>query len=154
MAKAKAKAPARAAGAAKSAAVKSHGKSGGGRRKGTKDKSGLAFSTAESRRRALERVKCAIWGNLAEINDGIMNLAKAGNYSAAKALFDLAGVYTLPVERAGEAEAAGPAAAEEMREAPAEAEDAASEPERRAREFYRTLGMKPPEDEPEPDMAA
>ncbi|HLI76469.1 MAG TPA: hypothetical protein VKV02_05935 [Acidobacteriaceae bacterium] len=55
-----------------------------------------AFSSLKSRQRIVERVKRAIWASVMDINEAIINLALCGNYNAAKALFDFAGVYTLP----------------------------------------------------------
>ena len=54
------------------------------------------FSTLKSRQMIVERIKREIWTSVQEINQAIINLALAGNYSAAKALFDFAGVYSLP----------------------------------------------------------
>jgi hypothetical protein len=72
----------------KAAAKKSSAKS--------RKRPGLAYATVAARQRALERVKRAIWGHLDAINDGIIRLATSGNYLAAKTLFDIAGVYSLP----------------------------------------------------------
>ncbi|HZP25297.1 MAG TPA: hypothetical protein VFB04_17790 [Terriglobales bacterium] len=55
-----------------------------------------AFSSLKSRQMLVERIKRAIWASCLEINDAIISLAKAGNCGAAKALFDFAGVYSLP----------------------------------------------------------
>jgi len=55
-----------------------------------------AFGSLKSRQLLVERVKRAIWASVSEINEAIINLAKAGNFSAAKTLFDFAGVYSLP----------------------------------------------------------
>jgi len=44
----------------------------------------------------LERVRRQIWGALADINQALIAGAKTGNLANAKALFDLAGVYSLP----------------------------------------------------------
>ncbi|MGC2108117.1 MAG: hypothetical protein WA655_01280 [Candidatus Korobacteraceae bacterium] len=64
--------------------------------KSSKKRPGVAYATVAARQRALERIKRAIWCHLDQINNGIIHLAIAGNYNAAKALFDIAGVYSLP----------------------------------------------------------
>ena len=101
-----------------------------------------AFSSLKARQRIVEQVKCAIWARVREINDAIINLALAGNYQAAKALFDFAGVYSLPI---GDDEPTASAAA------PASA--AATAPPNPIDSFFRSIGVAPPCDEPDPDMA-
>jgi hypothetical protein len=105
-----------------------------------------AFSSLKSRQRIVERVKRAIWAKVLDINNAIINLALAGNYNAAKALFDFAGVYTLPA-----ADDLSPSAASASASAPAAAADAA--PANPIESFFRSIGVAPPCDEPEPDMA-
>ena len=74
-------------------------KSGAGKRSGKagkKQKSSAAFSSLKSRQMLVERVKREIWASVLRINDAIIKLAEAGNFNAAKALFEFAGVYSLP----------------------------------------------------------
>ncbi|MGD0929105.1 MAG: hypothetical protein ABR902_00505 [Candidatus Korobacteraceae bacterium] len=105
-----------------------------------------AFSSLKSRQRIVERVKRAIWAKVLEINDAIINLALLGNYNAAKALFDFAGVYSLPT---GDDELTSAPSAS----APALAPPADSAPSNPIQSFFRSIGVEPPCDEPEPDMA-
>src|ERR1700748_2119416 len=71
--------------------AKPAGKSDGKRRR-----SSLTFSTLKSRQQLVERIQRDIWASVLKINDAIISLALAGNYSAAKGLFEFAGVYSLP----------------------------------------------------------
>ena len=116
------------------------------------------FSSLLSRQRVLEQAKRSVWANLAAINDAIINLAKSGNYLAAKALFDMAGVYSLPeVEGAegGVVAAAAPVASPRPSQDSAEPEvDALSEPAQRVKTFMKAIGVEPAADEPDPDVAA
>lgn len=105
-----------------------------------------AFSSIKSRQRIVERVKRAIWAKVLEINDAIIALALLGNYNAAKALFDFAGVYSLPTSDDEHTAAASAAAL-----APAPAADTA--PPNPIESFFRSIGVAPPCDEPDPDMA-
>ena len=105
-----------------------------------------AFSSIKSRQRIVERVKRAIWAKVLDINDAIINLALVGNYNAAKALFDFAGVYSLPTSDDEPAAAASASAL-----APVAAADAASP--NPIESFFRSIGVAPPCDEPDPDMA-
>jgi hypothetical protein len=105
-----------------------------------------AFSSLKSRQRIVERVKRAIWASVLKINEAIISLALAGNYNAAKTLFDFAGVYTLPVPEDG-----NPSAASASASSPAAAADAA--PANPIESFFRSIGVAPPCDEPEPDIA-
>ncbi len=105
-----------------------------------------AFSSLKSRQMLVERIKRAIWVSVAEINEAIINLAKAGNFNAAKSLFDFAGVYSLPEPEDGEAQAAPvPAlvapAADPQTQDPVDA-------------FFRSIGMSPDSEPVEPEMAA
>lgn len=77
------------------------------------------------------------------INDAIIKLALCGNYNAAKALFDFAGVYSLPDGEPAIASATPPAAAN-VDDAPLNPVDA----------FFQSIGVRPPSAEPQPDMAA
>jgi len=107
-----------------------------------------AFSSIKSRQRIVERVKRAIWAKVLEINEAIINLALVGNYNAAKTLFDFAGVYSLPTgddDNTSTASASAPA--------PTPAADAAANPMNTVNAFFRSIGVAPPCDEPDPDMA-
>jgi hypothetical protein len=105
------------------------------------------FSSLKSRQRIVERVKRAIWASVLDINDAIINLALCGNYNAAKALFDFAGVYTLP----GPEEAAA-AARTAVSEAAVEAVDPIDA-------FFKSIGVsksvgvEPGGGEPQPEAA-
>ena len=55
-----------------------------------------AYSSLRSRQMLLERVRRQIWCSVADISQALITAAKAGNLANAKALFDLAGVYSLP----------------------------------------------------------
>jgi hypothetical protein len=110
-----------------------------------------AFSSIKSRQRIVERVKRAIWAKVLEINDAIINLALVGNYSAAKALFDFAGVYTLPTT-----DDDAPSAPSVSQPAPAPAADAGAgaDPMKQVEAFFRSIGVAPPRDPPEPNLPA
>ena len=107
-----------------------------------------AFTSVESRQRALERVKCAIWSNLDAINSAIIHLAMSGNYMAAKALFDVAGVYSLPPledePKAQPLPQTAPAAEAVAANAPPPAIDA----------FFQSIGIEPVRESSHPGMAA
>jgi len=75
-------------------------------------RSSSTYSSLKSRQVLVERVKREIWGSVLKINEAVINLALAGNFNAAKALFDFAGVYSLPEPEEESAKAAPvPAAA-------------------------------------------
>ncbi len=100
------------------------------------------FSSLKSRQMLVERIKRAIWASVAEINQAIITLAKAGNFQAAKSLFDFAGVYSLP-EREEERPQAAPVpapAAEQQTQDPVDA-------------FFRSIGMSSDPKPAEPEMA-
>jgi hypothetical protein len=100
-----------------------------------------AFSSLKSRQMLVERLKRAIWASCLEINEAIISLAKVGNCGAAKALFDFAGVYSLPAPEDENAKAATiPAAASQP-----EAGAAPSDP---MEAFFRSIGV--PETEAAP----
>jgi len=61
-------------------------------------KSAAAFCSLKSRQLVVERLKRAIWARAMQINNAIVSLAVAGNLNAARALFDFAGVYSLPMD--------------------------------------------------------
>jgi hypothetical protein len=98
----------------------------------------------KSRQRIVERVKRAIWAKVLDINEAIINLALCGNYNAAKALFDFAGVYTLPMPD----DAAATADTNSAALALGAAEDSDSDNPMKA--FFRSIGVEPPIDEPAP----
>jgi hypothetical protein len=105
------------------------------------------FSTLKSRQMTVECIKREIWASVQQINQAIINLALAGNYNAARALFDFAGVYNLPApEEAAPAIAFCAASAES-----ASAQPIAPNP---VDAFFRSIGIEPVGDEPEPDIAA
>ncbi len=106
------------------------------------------FSTLKSRQMIVERIKREIWTSVQEINQAIINLALAGNYSAAKALFDFAGVYSLPSP-----EEAAPAVALPSPSPSPEPAAPTSHPSNSIDAFLSSIGMEPVRDEPEPDMA-
>ncbi len=108
-------------------------------------KSSNAFTSLKARQQVVERVKRTIWASVLEINEAIINLALCGNYSAAKALFDFAGVYSLP----DPGDDSMPAAAV-MAIPQASKETAATNP---VDAFFKSIGIEP-SCEPEPDMAA
>jgi hypothetical protein len=101
-----------------------------------------SFSSLKTRQRIVERVKRTIWASVVNINDAIIKLALAGNYNAAKALFDFAGVYSLPDSEPAVA-AATPAPVVDGDHPPLNPIDA----------FFHSIGVKPPSAEPQPDMA-
>ncbi|MFZ0314588.1 MAG: hypothetical protein WAL85_17920, partial [Candidatus Korobacteraceae bacterium] len=93
-----------------------------------------AFSSIKSRQRIVDRVKRAIWASVLSINDAIIKLALAGNYNAAKALFEFAGVYSLPT---GDDERTSAAFASALTPAPA----AEAAPPNPIESFFRSLGV-------------
>jgi hypothetical protein len=105
-----------------------------------------AFSSLKSRQRIVERVKRAIWAKVLDINEAIIALALLGNYNAAKALFDFAGVYSLPASD-------DQPTAHSSVSAPASAPAADTAPPNPIESFFRSIGVAPPCDEPDPDMA-
>jgi len=107
---------------------------------------GDEFSTVQSRQMLVERIKRKIWASVPNINDAIIGKALAGNLGAAKALFDFAGVYSLPEPEDGNAKAAPMALAS----SPAAGDEALDPVE----VFFRSLGVQPPDAKPEPDVAA
>lgn len=103
-------------------------------------KSSKAFSSLRSRQRIVEQVKRAIWAKVVAINDAIITLALAGNYLAAKALLDFAGVYSLP---SPEPEPPAPALAiADPALAAAPGDDA--ELSNPINAFFRSIGVEPP----------
>jgi hypothetical protein len=100
-----------------------------------------AYSSLKSRQRVVERIKRAIWAAVQDINDAIINLALAGNYNAARALFDFAGVYSLPAT-----ENAAPLA-------PAASGAAPPDSDATLDAFFKSIGVEPPIDEPQPNVA-
>jgi hypothetical protein len=103
---------------------------------GTPSKS---FSSLRSRQRIVEQVKRAIWAKVVAINDAIITLALAGNYLAAKALFDFAGVYSLPTPESDPA-ASTLAAVDAPAAAPVDDPDFTNP----INAFFRSIGVEPP----------
>jgi len=105
-------------------------------------RSAAAFSSLKSRQKLVERIKREIWASVMRINHAIIKLAAAGNLQAAKALFDFAGVYSLPPIDDENAEAAlegnADSASGEARLDPVEG-------------FFRSIGV-PACPEPEPSL--
>jgi hypothetical protein len=99
-----------------------------------------AFSSLRARQRIVDQVKRAIWAKVVAINDSIITLALAGNYLAAKALFDFAGVYSLP---APEQEPPTPALAA-TDPAPAAAPVDDLDLTNPINAFFRSIGVEPP----------
>ncbi len=131
-----------AAAGAKAAGGSDKSSSGKNNKKHSKPSS--AFSSLKSRQMLIERVKRAIWASVMDINEAIIKLALAGNFHAAKALFDFAGVYSLPTVDDGDANTAPiPVAAE-----PATS-NVVQDP---VDAFFRSIGVAPTHAEPEPDM--
>jgi len=118
------------------------GKHASGRSAKKRPRASKAFSSLKSRQMLVERIKREIWASVLKINDAIISLALAGNYPAAKALFDFAGVYSLPSIDDEDANGA-PVAAEPAGSAVApDPVDA----------FFRSIGVQPASAKPEPGM--
>ncbi len=105
------------------------------------------FSTLKSRQLVIDRVKREIWASVHAINQAIISLALAGNYNAAKALFDFAGVYTLPSPEEAATPAPVPASS-------AGSPVSASAPPHPVDAFFKSIGIDPVGDEPEPGLAS
>jgi hypothetical protein len=111
-------------------------------------RSTATFSSLKSRQMLVERLKREIWASVLKINDAVINLALAGNFNAAKALFDFAGVYSLPepdddpnpVATSAEATTEQPTASAVVDD-PVDA-------------FFRSIGVGPSTAEPEPGPKA
>ncbi len=103
-------------------------------------KSSKAFSSLRARQRIVDLVKRAIWAKVREINDSIINLALAGNYLAAKALFDFAGVYSLPAPEQDPTTPALAATDPALAAAPVEDSDLSNP----INAFFRSIGVEPP----------
>jgi hypothetical protein len=130
--------------AARKAAAKARAKSN--RRTKKAARTAAAFSSLRSRQALVERIKRQIWASVLKINDAIISLAMAGNFQAAKALFDFAGVYSLPPE---DNENARAAAVPEMAPDP---EAQAEAPKRNpVSGLLRSIGMEP---DVEPEAAS
>jgi hypothetical protein len=134
--------------AAKKSAAATKSAHGAPARKGGKknSRSGSTFSSLKSKQMLVERVKRQIWASVLKINDAIISLALAGNFNAAKALFDFAGVYSLPDgDNENAAAALVPSSAPAAAAEPACAE-AVTDP---VDAFFRSIGAQP-----EPEMAS
>jgi len=122
------------------AAVKAGAKAAAHRRTKKPARSSAAFSSLKSRQMLVERIKRQIWASVLKINDAIISLAMAGNFQAAKALFDFAGVYSLPPD---DDENAVAALVPEIATA-LEAEGEGEAPKRNpVSGFFRSIGMGP-----------
>jgi hypothetical protein len=108
-------------------------------------KNGASFGSLKSRQAVVERAKREIWASMLKINESIIGLAKAGNFNAAKALFDFAGVYSLPEPEGEPAEAA--TATESAAAADAVAQPQQEDP---VDAFFRSIGIAR---DAEPEMA-
>ena len=104
------------------------------------------YSSLKSRQRLVERIKREIWASVQKINESVINLALAGNFNAAKALFDFAGVYSLPEPEDTNANSAVLAAA-----AP-QTVTAKGEPNP-VDAFFHSIGVQSLSGEPEPATA-
>jgi hypothetical protein len=110
----------------------------------------VPYSSLRSRQILLEKLRRQIWGSVAEINDAIVNAAKLGNLQAAKALFDFAGVYSLP--EPSEEAAAAPLPVREVSE-PEEARaqgPVIGEDVDPVDAFFCSIGMAPSAEEDQP----
>jgi hypothetical protein len=105
------------------------------------------FSTLKSRQMIVERIKREIWASVQEINQAIINLALCGNYNAAKALFDFAGVYNLPAPEEAATSVSIPAPS-------AGSPATALAPPSPVDAFFNSIGIRPVGEDPEPEMAA
>lgn len=92
------------------------------------------FDTIEARQKEVERARRAVFARMEKIMIGNLNLAEAGNNSAAKFLFEFAGVYELPplAQAGSEAAESKPPSPQ-----PAEAEDPVAA-------MFTRLGMTQP----------
>jgi len=115
-----------------------------------KKKPRAAVVSLKAKQALVERIKRKIWDSLQEINDAILLLAKAGNCTAAKALYDFAGVYSLPAPQDGNAEAKAAPVPVPVLPANAVAE-AELDP---VEGFFRSIGVEPPNPELEPELVA
>ena len=112
------------------------------------------YATLKTQQAIVERAKCAIWRSVEKIIDALINLAATGNYSAAKTLFDLAGVYSLPeVEDLKSVAAPAVAVASAPAAAPAPPASPDDVPES-IDAFFRSMGIEPVRDETKPESAA
>jgi hypothetical protein len=111
-------------------------------------RSTAAFSSLKSRQMLVERLKREIWASVLKINDAVINLALAGNFNAAKALFDFAGVYSLPEPD----DDANPVAT--SAEVTSEQPTTGAVVDDPVDAFFRSIGVGPSTAEPEPEPEA
>jgi len=101
------------------------------------------FKSLEERQKVVERAKRAVFAALMDMTYGSIDHAKNGNYTAAKFLFDFAGIDDLPpwVEAATEVE---------QEASGAEGREAVTEQKDPVLSFYKRLGLEPPVFKKEP----
>lgn len=116
-------------------AAKKNGAVKGAGKPNKKQKTTAAFSSLKSRQMLVERAKREIWASVLKINEAIIKLAQAGNFNAAKALFDFAGVYSLPEPEEESAKGAAGLAAAVVESASKQAE---TDP---VDAFFRSIGL-------------
>jgi hypothetical protein len=138
-----------------SSSGKNNDSSSSSKRAPKKSRHSGACATLKARQQAVERAKLQIWRHLPEINCAIIRLAESGSYLAARALFDFAGVYTLPPLEENTSAAGLPAAPPAVDATPADSPEKSAPPLNKFEAFLQTLGLDPLSDEePEPDVAA
>ena len=114
-----------------------------------------AFTTLKARQQAVERAKLQVWHHLQEINGAVIRLAESGSYLAARALFEFAGVYSLPPQEEDAATNCLPAAPPATEATPTQPPEKPAPPVNKIEAFLQTLGLDALSDEePEPDVAA
>jgi len=107
-------------------------------------KAGSTYSSVKSRQMLVERMKREIWASVLVINQAIIGLAELGNLQAAKALFDFAGVYSLPEPE--EAASVAPVAV-------LETQPAQSQPVDALEALFRSMGGEDSSCDAEPSVA-
>ena len=126
------------------------GKRNGLRNSTNKASSGPAYSSLRSRQILLEKLRRQIWAAAADVNQALIAEAKKGNLPIAKALFDFAGVYSLP--EPSEEAAAAPLPVREVPE-PEEAQaqgPVIGEDVDPVDAFFCSIGMAPSAEEDQP----
>ena len=111
------------------------------------------YSGLKTQQAIVERAKCAIWRSVEKIIDALINLAATGNYSAAKTLFDLAGVYSLP-EIEDQKSVAAPVIAAAGAPAAAPVPASPDDVPEHIDAFFRSMGIEPVCGESKPESAA
>jgi hypothetical protein len=110
---------------------------------------GLPYSSLRSRQMLLEKLRRQIWASVADINGAIVQAALAGNLQAAKALFDFAGVYSLPEPQDEAAAAATPVKAATEPDGVQAQEPVIAEDVDPVDAYFRSIGMTAVEEERE-----